>query len=73
MIGDLGDLKATTAYEAIRRAFEQNRVDPEVSALEIVERAFGMRPRSISARWQSRPRIPAYGWPCAAKPAEEER
>lgn len=44
VIGDLGDLKAESAYEAIRRAFAENRVDPQVIGLEDVERDLGMRP-----------------------------
>lgn len=44
VISDLVDLKATTAYEAIRRAFEQDRVDTQIIALEDVERKFDMRP-----------------------------
>ncbi len=44
VIGDLADLEATTSYDAIRRAFEQNRVDTQFVGLEEVERSFGMRP-----------------------------
>ena len=40
----LADLKASTAYEAIRRAYEQDRVDTQVVLLEDVERDFGMLP-----------------------------
>ena len=43
VIGDLGDLKATTSYEAIRRAFTEDRVDGQIIGLEDVERDFGMR------------------------------
>ena len=44
VIGDLGDLKALTAYEAIRRAYAEDRVDGQIIGLEDVERDFGMRP-----------------------------
>ncbi len=44
VIGDLGDLKAESAYEAIRRAYAADRVDPQIIHLEDVERDFGMRP-----------------------------
>ncbi len=44
VIGDLGDLKAESAYEAIRRAYAADRVDPQIIGLEDVERDFGMRP-----------------------------
>lgn len=49
VIGDLGELRAVSAYDAIRRAFEQNRVDPQIIDLESIERDFGMRsPLDIS-------------------------
>ena len=44
VIGDLGELGAISAYDAIRRAFAQDRVDPQIIGLEDVERHFGMRP-----------------------------
>lgn len=44
VIGDLGDLKADSAYAVIRRAFAENRVDPQVIGLEDVERDFGLQP-----------------------------
>ena len=44
VIADLGDLKALTAYEAIRRAYAEDRVDGQIIGLEDVERDFGMRP-----------------------------
>ncbi len=44
VIGDLGDLKALTAYEAIRRAYAEDRVDGQIIGLEDVERDFGMQP-----------------------------
>jgi tetratricopeptide (TPR) repeat protein len=44
VIADLGDLKATTSYEAIRRAFTEDRVDAQVIGLDDIERDFGMRP-----------------------------
>lgn len=44
LICDLGDLKATESYEAIRRAYDEDRVDEGVIRLEDVERDFGMRP-----------------------------
>jgi len=44
VIADLGDLKALTAYEAIRRAYAEDRVDGQIIGLEDVERDFEMRP-----------------------------
>jgi len=44
VIADLGDLKADSAYEAIRRAYAEKRVDEQIIDLEGVERDFGMRP-----------------------------
>lgn len=44
VIGDLGELKADSAYEAIRRAYAEDRVNPLIIDLEEVERDFGMRP-----------------------------
>ena len=43
VISDLGELGAASAYDAIRRAFKQNRVDPQIIDLESIERDFGMR------------------------------
>ncbi|MFO7632496.1 MAG: SEC-C metal-binding domain-containing protein, partial [Caldilinea sp.] len=45
VIGDLTDLNATGAYDAIARAFAENRVDQQILDLEFVEQAFGMRPK----------------------------
>jgi tetratricopeptide (TPR) repeat protein len=44
LICDLGDLQAIESYEAIRRAFDENRVDVTIVQLDDVERDFGMRP-----------------------------
>lgn len=44
VIADLGELGARSAYEAIRRAFAENRVNPIFVGLEDIERDFGMRP-----------------------------
>jgi tetratricopeptide (TPR) repeat protein len=44
VIGDLGDLKADSAYDAIRRAYAENRVDEQIIGLDDVERDFEMRP-----------------------------
>ena len=73
VIGDLGDLKATTAYEAIRRAFEQNRVDPQISALENVERAFGMRPPLDFSKMAEPPTEPGVRLALRCKACGRER
>ena len=44
VISDLADLKATTAYEAISRAYTQDRVNRQIIALEDVEQHFGLHP-----------------------------
>ena len=44
VIADLGDLGDSSAYDAIRRAFAEDRVTPRIVGLEDVERDFGMRP-----------------------------
>jgi tetratricopeptide (TPR) repeat protein len=44
VIADLGDLKALSAYEAIRRAYAEDRVDGQIIGLEDVERDFEMGP-----------------------------
>ena len=44
VIGDLGDLKALRAYEAIRRRMPKTAWMDKSSGLEDVERDFGMRP-----------------------------
>jgi tetratricopeptide (TPR) repeat protein len=44
VIADLAELKAMSAYETIRLAYVEDRVDGQVISLEDVERAFGMRP-----------------------------
>ena len=44
IIGNLGDLKANSAYETIRRAYAEQRVDEQIISLDDVERDFGLRP-----------------------------
>ncbi len=44
IISDLVDLEAREAYPAIKRAYEEDRVNPTIIGLEDVEIAFGMRP-----------------------------
>lgn len=46
VISDLTDLHATSAYDAIARAFADDRVDTQILDLEFVEQKWGMRPRS---------------------------
>ena len=43
VIADLGELGDRTAYEAIRRAFDEDRVAPAIVSLEDIEREFRMR------------------------------
>lgn len=60
VIGDLGELKADSAYEAIRRAFAQDRVDPQIIGLADVERELGLRPPldlSVSAAEADEPGV----------------
>jgi len=45
VIGDLADLGDPSAYPAIKRAYDENRVDPQVIGLEDVEADFGLRPK----------------------------
>jgi tetratricopeptide (TPR) repeat protein len=45
VISDLTDLKATEAYDAIARAFAEDRVDTQILDLKFVEQEWGMRPR----------------------------
>ena len=45
VISDLTDLKATSAYDAIARAFAEDRVDTQILDLEFVEQEWGMRLR----------------------------
>lgn len=44
VIADLGDLGDRAAYEAIQRAYDEDRVAPGIVSLEDIERDFGMRP-----------------------------
>lgn len=44
VISDLADLRATSAYGAIARAFAEDRVDTQILDLEFVEQKWGMRP-----------------------------
>jgi tetratricopeptide (TPR) repeat protein len=44
-ISGLADLEASEAYPAIKRAFDEDRVDLQVICLEDVEVDFGMRPK----------------------------
>jgi tetratricopeptide (TPR) repeat protein len=46
VICDLGDLGDASAYDAIRRAFEEDRVTPHIVGLSDIEQDFGMRPPS---------------------------
>ena len=62
VIADLGDLKADSAYEAIRRAYAEKRVDEQIIDLEGVERDFGMRPPLDSPSCLSRQRNPVCAW-----------
>ncbi len=50
VISDLADLEAREAYPAIKRAYDQDRVDLQVIGLEDVEVDFGMRPRPDYSR-----------------------
>jgi tetratricopeptide (TPR) repeat protein len=45
VICDLGDLGDRSAYPAIKRAFDENRVDTQILGLEDVEADFGLRPK----------------------------
>jgi len=45
VIGDLADLGDLSAYPAIQRAYDENRVNPQIIGLEDVEIDFGMRPK----------------------------
>ncbi len=45
VIGDLMDLGDSSAYPAIKRAYEENRVNPQMIRLEDVEAEFGLRPK----------------------------
>ena len=45
VISDLTDLHATSAYDAIARAFAEDRVDTQILDLEFVEQEWGMRPK----------------------------
>jgi tetratricopeptide (TPR) repeat protein len=50
VIYDLSVMGARTAYDAIWRAYAQDRVTPRVIGLEDVEEDFGMRPPADSSR-----------------------
>ena len=45
VICDLGDLGDRSAYPAIKRAFDENRVDTQILGLEDAEADLGLRPR----------------------------
>ena len=45
IISDLTEMGATGAYDAIVRAFAEDRVDTQILDLEFVEQEWGMRPR----------------------------
>ena len=55
VISNLCDLKAKSAYPAIRRVYAENRVDPQVIGLDDVERDLGMRP-SLERGQRPKPR-----------------
>lgn len=50
VIYDLSTMGARNAYDAIRRAYAEDRVTPRVIGLEDVEKDFGMRPPAGSSR-----------------------
>jgi len=54
VIGDLADLGDPSAYPAIKRAYEEDRVDSQVIGLDDVEADFGLRPKPD----YSRPPVP---------------
>ncbi len=45
IISDLTEIGATSAYDAIVRAFAEDRVDTQILDLEFIEQEWGMRPR----------------------------
>ncbi|MBE2241070.1 MAG: hypothetical protein IAE81_25010, partial [Caldilineaceae bacterium] len=45
VVSDLTSLRATSAYDAIVRAFAEDRVDTQILDLEFVEQEWGMRPK----------------------------
>ena len=58
VINELADLGDPSAYPAIKRAYDENRVNPQIISLENVEAEFGMRPKPDHTRPPAPPEEP---------------
>ena len=73
VIGDLGDLGDPSAYPPITRAYEENRVNPQVIRLEDVEADFGLRPKPDYTRPTAPPKEPGVRLSLRCKACGRER
>jgi tetratricopeptide (TPR) repeat protein len=73
VIGDLADLGDPSAYPAIKRAYDENRVDPQVIGLDDVEADFGLRPKPDYTRLPVPPEEPGVRLSLRCKACGRER
>lgn len=73
VIGDLADLGDPSAYPAIKRAYDENRVDPHVIGLENVEVDLGLRPKPDYTRLPIPPEEPGVRLSLRCKVCGRER
>ena len=73
VISDLADLGDPSAYQAIKRAYDENRVNPQVIGLEDVEVSFGLRPAPDYSRSLAPPEEPGVRLSLRCKVCGRER
>ena len=73
VICDLGDLGDASAYPAIKRAFAENRVNPQIVGLEHVEADFGLRPKPDYSKLPAPPEEPGVRLSLRCKVCGRER
>jgi tetratricopeptide (TPR) repeat protein len=73
VIADLADLGDPSAYPAIKRAYDENRVNPQVIGLEDVEADFGLRPEPDYTKLSVPPQEPGVRLSLRCKACGRER
>jgi len=73
VICDLGDLGDRAAYPAIKRAFDENKVDTQIVGLEDVEADLGLRPKPDYSKFPLPPEEPGVRLSLRCKVCGRER
>lgn len=73
VICDLADLGDPSAYPAIKRAYDENRVNPQIIELENVEADFGLRPKPDYTKLPIPPKEPGVRLSLRCKVCGRER